>query len=91
MKIIDGKIWHNGEKTGWVDGQHVRDLSNNKLGYFQDNIIYNNASHKIAYIHENELVFCNGQPSVSVDHINSEVQGTVPLLEKCAVHVLMED
>lgn len=91
MHIIDNRIWHNGQKMGRIDGEHIRDLSDNKLGYFENNIIYNQAAHKIAYIHENELCFENGQPSISLEHINGEIEGTVPLLAKCAVHVLFED
>jgi hypothetical protein len=91
MKIIENKIWKDGQKIGRIDGPHVRDVSDNKLGYFENNIIYNEAAHKIAYIHEDELVFENGQPSISLEHINTEIEGTMPLLAKCAVHVLFED
>lgn len=91
MKIIDGKIWHDGQKMGRIDGEHIRDLSDNKLGYCMNGVVYNEAAHKVAYIYENQLVFENGQPSVSLEHINTEVEGTAPLLTKCAVHVLMED
>jgi hypothetical protein len=91
MKIIENRIWHDGQKMGRVDGQHIRDLSDKKLGYCMNNIIYNEAAHKVAYIHENELVFENGLPSIPLEHINTEIEGTVPLLTKCAVHVLMQD
>ena len=91
MKIIDRVIWHDSEKVGWIDGSHVRDHAGNKLGYFDGDFIYNKDARKIAYIHENQLVFENGQPNVSLEHINTEIEGTVPLLEKCAVHVLLED
>ena len=91
MKIVDNRIWRDGEKMGRLDGPHIRDYHDNKLGYFENNIIYNEAAHKIAYIHENQLMFYNGQPSISLDHINAEIEGTVPLIDKCAVHVLFQD
>jgi hypothetical protein len=91
MKIFDDKIWHDGQKIGWIDGEHIRDLSNAKLGYFQNDFVYNEAGHKVAYIHENELMFENGNAPVSLEHINAEIEGTASLLTKCAVHVLMED
>ena len=47
------------------------------------------AGHKVAYIFENELRFENGQPAVSLERINEEIEGAAPMLEKCAVHVLL--
>jgi len=91
MKIYDNKIWRDGEKIGWIDGNHIRNHDDQKLGYFQDNFIYNMEGRKVAYILENELKFENGNESIQLEHINSEIEGTAPLLEKCAVHVLMED
>jgi hypothetical protein len=90
MKIIDHKIYHDGQKMGWIDGEHVRDGSNAKLGYFQNGCIYNETGQKIAYIHENDLMFENGQSAIPLEHINGQIEGTDPLLVKCAVHVLME-
>jgi hypothetical protein len=91
-KIVDNKIYHNGEKIGWIDGHHVRDKSDAKLGYFQGNDIWDeSATRKIAYIQENMLKFENGNASVSLEKINEEIQGTYPLIVKCAVHVLLED
>ena len=91
MKIIDNVIWHDGQKIGWIEGSHIHDHAGNKLGYFESDFVYNHDAHKVAYIHENQLVFENGQPSIPLEHINNEIVGTVPLLEKCAVHVLLED
>jgi hypothetical protein len=92
MKIFDNKIWRDGQKIGWIDGSHVRAANDNrKLGYFENNFIYNMAGHKVAYIFENELRFENGGVSVPLEKINEEIEGAVPLLEKCAVHVLLED
>jgi len=92
MKIFENKIWRNGEKIGWIDGDHIRtELDNRKLGYFENNFIYNELGHKVAYIYENELKFENGGAAISLESINEEIEGAVPLLEKCAVHVLMQD
>ena len=90
MKIIDGKIWKDTQKIGWIDGIHIRDMSNTKLGYFENNFIYNQDGRKLAYIHENQLMFENGSSAIPLEHINQEIQGTVPLLTKCAIHVLFE-
>ncbi len=92
MKIFDNKIWHDGQKIAWIDGNHVRtEPDSHKLGYFENNFIYNMAGHKVAYIFENELRFQNGGASVPLEHINEEIEGAVPMLEKCAVHVLLQD
>jgi hypothetical protein len=91
MKIFDNKIWRDGEKIGWLDGEHVRNHEDQKLGYFQNGIIYNEAGHKVAYIFENELKLQDGGASIQLEHINHEIEGTAPMIEKCAVHVLMED
>lgn len=91
IKIIDNKIFRDGEKIGWIEGQHLRDQSGNKVGYCQDNFIYNEGAHKVAYIHENELVLENGEPSVLIEKINEEVEGAYSLLMKGAVWVLFQD
>ena len=92
MKIYDNKVWKDGQKIGWIDGIHIRaEADGHKLGYFENNFIYNEAGHKVAYIHENELMFENGQSSLQLEHINQAIEGTAPLLEKCAVYVLMEE
>ncbi|HEY5220557.1 MAG TPA: hypothetical protein VIJ29_00185 [Candidatus Paceibacterota bacterium] len=91
MKIFDGKVWHDGQKIAWIDGIYVRaEADGHKLGYFQNNFIFNIAGHKIAYIHENELMFENGQSPIPLQHINETIEGTDPLLLKCAVYVLLE-
>ena len=92
MKIFDNKIWHAGQKIGWIDGNHIREeVGGRKLGYFENNHIYNEAGHKVAYLFENELRFENGGASIMLEKINEEIEGTAPLIEKCAVQVLMED
>jgi hypothetical protein len=92
MKIYDNKVWHDGQKIGWIDGIHIRsEADGHKLGYFQNNFIFNEAGHKVAYIHENQLMFENGQSPISIEHINEKIEGTDSLLEKCAVYVLLEE
>jgi hypothetical protein len=91
MKIFENKIWRDGQKIAWIDGTHIRNHDDQKLGYFENNFIYNMAGHKVAYIFENELRFENGGAAVPLEHINEEIEGAVPLLEKCAVHVLLQD
>lgn len=92
MKIYDNKIWRNGQKIGWIDGNHVRtEPDGRKLGYFENNFIYNMEGRKVAYVFENELRFENGSASVPLEKINEEIEGVAPLLEKCAVQVLMEE
>jgi hypothetical protein len=91
IKIVDNKIWKDGEKVGWIDGHHVRAQDGTKLGYCQDNFVYNDAAHKLAYIHENELVMQNGESSTPLEKINEEVEGEYPILMKCTVWVLLQD
>ncbi len=91
MKIFDNKIWRNGQKIGWIDGNHIRtELDARKLGYFENNAVYNEAGHKVAHVFENKLRF-RGGISIPLEKINEEIEGAVPLIEKCAVHVLLED
>jgi hypothetical protein len=47
------KIWRDGQKIAWIDGNHIRtdqSRGRQKLGYFENNFIYNMAGHKVAYI-----------------------------------------
>lgn len=91
-KIVDDKIYHDGQKIGWIEGgHHVRAADDKKLGYCQGDFVYNEAGHKVAYIQENTLHFENGNPSIPLEKINEKIQGTYPLNVKCAVHVLLED
>lgn len=90
-KIVDGKIYHNGEKIGWIDGRHFRATDNTKVGYYEGNDLWSESVHKIAYIQENMLKFENGNTSIPLEKINEEVEGTYPLIIKCAVHVFFED
>lgn len=90
MKVFDNKIWHDGQKIGWIDGGHIRDLSSNKIGYFENGFVYDQAGHKIAYLHENELMYENGRTPSSLEHINEEIEGNVPILAKCAIKVLFD-
>ena len=90
-KIVENKIYHNGQELGWIEGHHIRSADNVKQGYYQGNDICNESAHKVAYIQGNELKFQNGNASISLEKINEEIQGTYPLIVKCAVHVLLED
>jgi hypothetical protein len=45
----------------------------------------------VAYLYENELRFENGGASIPLEKVNEEIEGAVPLLEKCAIHVLLQD
>ena len=92
MKFFENRIWRDGQKIGWIDGNHVRaEADNRKLGYFENNFIYNQAGRKVAYVFQNELKFENGGTSIPLEKINEEITGAIPLLEKCAIHVLLED
>ena len=88
--VIDGKVWHNGQKIGWVDGEHIRDMEGKKLGYFQNGFVYNESGYKEAYIEENELHYENGMSASVLEHINEEIEGNIPILEKCAIKVLLD-
>jgi len=90
MKIVDGKIWHDGKKVGWIDGSHIRDENDVKLGHIEGVFVCNEGEHHVAYIKKNELVFLNGNAPIPIERINQEIVGTVPLMTKCAVHVLFE-
>jgi hypothetical protein len=92
LKVMDNKIYHDGQKIGWLDGSHIRsEEGGNKLGYIQSPFIYNEAGHKVAYIKDNELMFENGNSPMPLQQINEEVMGTLPLLTKCAIYVLLEE
>ncbi|HVN26718.1 MAG TPA: hypothetical protein VMT99_03670 [Candidatus Paceibacterota bacterium] len=89
-QIIENKVYHHGQKMGWIEGSHIRSADNQLLGYFDRTYVYDAMMHKIAYIENDALHFENGQPHVSLERINEEIEGTYPLNVKCAVHVLFE-
>jgi hypothetical protein len=88
--VIDNKIWHDGQRIGWVDGEHIRDDENKKLGYFENGYVYNESGHKVAYIYENELCYENGRPPSELEHVNELIQGGISMLAKCAIKVLFD-
>ena len=90
IKIFENKIWKDGERIGWIEDDHIRDMAAKKLGYFENNFIYNMDGRKVAYILENELRYENEAPSTELEHINSMIEGNFPILEKCAVKVLLD-
>ncbi len=90
IKIFDNKIWRDGEKIGWIEGTHIRDMSDKRLGYFENNFIYNMDGRKVAYIWENELKYENSMSPVELEHINAMIEGNFPILTKCAVKVLLD-
>ena len=91
LKIIDDKVYHDNEKLGWIEGSHVKNASGEKIGHVEGQFIFNEHEHKVAYTHENDLVFENGGHPVPLQTINEAVEGTLPLMMKCAVYVLLED
>ncbi len=90
IKIFDNKIWKDGEKIGWLDGTHLRNMEDVKLGYFEDGYIYNIEARKVAYIYENELRYENGASATQLESINEMIEGNFPILTKCAVKVLFD-
>ncbi|MDR3402403.1 MAG: hypothetical protein P4L99_07885, partial [Chthoniobacter sp.] len=84
------KIWNNGEKIGWIEGNHVRDMGDRRLGYFENNFVYNMEGRKVAYILENELRYENDTPAAELERVNEEIEGSFPILTKCAVKVLLD-
>ena len=89
--MIDNKVYHDDKKIGWIDGEHIRDMANNRLGYFENGCVYDEEKgYKVAYIQENSLKYENGRPSSDLQHINEEIHGDIPILEKCAIKVLFD-
>jgi hypothetical protein len=92
MKIYDNKIWRDSQKIGWIDGIYIRaEADGHKLGYFENNFIYNMEGRKVAYMFENELRFENGAAGIPLESINEKIEGTASLFEKAAVYVLLEE
>ena len=92
MKVWDNKIYRDGEKIAWIEGHHIRAAVDGRtLGYFDSKFVYTMDAHSVAYIHENELRFENNMQPISLEKVNEEIEGTAPLVEKCAIHVLLED
>ncbi|HVM76872.1 MAG TPA: hypothetical protein VMU07_01840 [Candidatus Paceibacterota bacterium] len=89
--IIDNKIYHDGREIAWIDGKQIKtDSGNQVLGYIGTEHVYDAKNNRIAYIENDALHFENGEPSVSLEKVNQEIQGTYPLNVKCAVYVLVE-
>ncbi len=89
--IAGGKIYHFDRKIGWIDGNHVRKEEDGKrLGYWESDCVYGESGHKIAYLHEDNLVYASGRVAGSLEHINEEIRGGAPILAKCAIKVLFD-
>lgn len=89
--IIDGKIYHDERKIGWIDGQHVRNEEDGrKLGYWDNESVFGESGHKIGYIHEDNLISASGHVIGSLEHINEEIHGGAPILAKCAIKMLFD-
>ena len=94
IKILGNDLWRNGEKIGWIEGDHVRDRDGKKLGYFQDRFVYDMSGHKLAWIEEDYLVSqgSGSEAKLRLDQVAEEIEGGVmPELAKCAVYVLLGD
>jgi hypothetical protein len=94
IKILGNDLWRNGEKIGWIEGDHVRDRDGKKLGYFQDRFVYDMSGHKLAWIEEDYLVSqgSGSEAKIRLDQVAEEIEGGVlPELGKCAVYVLLGD
>ena len=94
IKILGNDLWRNGEKIGWIEGDHVRDRDGKKLGYFQDRFVYDMSGHKLAWIEEDYLVSqgSGSEAKLRLDQVAEEIEGGVlPELGKCAVYVLLGD
>ncbi len=89
--IAGGKIYHFDRKIGWIDGNHIRNEEDGKkLGYWENGCVYGESGHKIAYLHEDNLVSAGGRVMGSLERINEEIHGGAPILAKCAVKVLFD-
>ncbi len=91
VRIADGKIYHYDRKIGWLDGQHVRNEEDGRaLGYWENESVFGAGGHRIAYIHEDDLVYASGRVAGSLEHINGTIHGGASIIAKCAVKVLFD-
>ena len=91
VHIAEGKIYHFDRKIGWIDGNHIRNEEDGKrLGYWENGFVYAESGHKIAYIHEDNLVYASGRTAGTLEQINGEIGGGAPILTKCAVKILFD-
>ena len=92
--VIDNIIWHNGIRYGWIDGHHIRRQEDGqKIGYFEDNKIYNEEAHKLAEIWtdtDHKLHYEHDHDPVDLEHVNEQIEGEIPLLAKCAIKVFFD-
>jgi 4-fold beta-flower domain-containing protein len=95
VKLIGNYVWRGGEKVGWIDGNHVRDSADKRLGYFEDRFVYDMNGHRIAHIDQDYLVSEGGMMSeakIRLDEIAENVQGgVIPEIGRCAVYILLGD
>jgi hypothetical protein len=91
LKISGHEIWRDGERVGYVDGDHIRDHAYKMLGYFSGDHVFNAGGHKIAYLEGNHLL-SESSPStkVHVDEINRSITGSMlPEIGRCAIYMLI--
>lgn len=90
IKFVGNDVWRDGEKVGWIEGNHVYAKDGKKLGYFADNLIYDENADKVAYIEGDYLMSYGSDIKTPLDKVSEAMEGGVlPELDKCAVYVLL--
>ncbi len=90
IKIMGKDLWREGEKIGYVEGHHVYNHEGHRLGYFTDHHVWNMRDDKLAYVEDDHLYAEEGDSKTSLEDVAQDVQGGVlPIIEKCAIYILL--
>ncbi len=91
IKILGHDLWRGGQKTGWIEGGHIRAHDGKRLGYFYGNHIYGEDGRKLAYLEGDYLYsYAATGEKISLEKVSeSIVGGVVPEMCKCAIYVLL--
>lgn len=91
LKIIENDIYRGSTKIGYVQDNDVFDSRGSKVGYFSDNDIYGRNGMKLGYIEANELIASDGR-KIRVDEIKRNIEGgSISDTERAAIYLLIGD
>lgn len=76
IKIVDRTIYRDGEKIGWIEDNDVYNQSGDKAGYFESNDIYNHNGTKVAYLDGSYVRMENGDAAISMLDTNEHMSAS---------------
>jgi hypothetical protein len=91
IKIVGNGIWRGGEKIGWLQEDCIYNHENRKIGYFSGNDIYNQEGRKVGYIEGDYIKTVGGMEIRLEDNREHVVGGGASDLARAAIRLLLGD